>query len=571
MTELSKVQPDRDDLVLQLGTSLESKDAWKDRVISSTGQTLIDFTAAVGAYSQYSIESAYQEVWPESAKNANSQYAAANYAGLRYNRKQPAKVTVQIGVAVPVTIPAFSQWVINGSYWFNRTALSLTTTPGLFLLYQGKVVETTVTGLGTAHQAYVTAEKEFTVSNSDVIVEINGGAIQTRFRGLWTMPDQPGCQHFTLPNGACVILFGDDNFGSKPGVNDAVRIRYAVTYGADGNNLGVFDQACTLVSDPLIKGKAVTAATSGANQTDPFQYKNITPAVFGTHDAAVTPAQYKAMPMQYPGVLDAQVYAQREINPRALTWMNNMKVVLLTSSPFSAQDWTDFVDFMQTRTMFKCQFIRQDPVAIPINVDVDVYCSNFSNLTEIRTKVIANITALFAPRRGILGFDTYRSDIERVIDVADKNVEYMVVKSPSTDIVLSSLNVFSPTITRLAGGSLGAGSYDYGISVVSAFGGETAPANWATYTTIQTGNQFKIDWLPVGNAVSYKIWGRQSGIYGLLATVPASTLTWTDNGSVTPGISPPVESTIASYYPVLGTLTVNCLYSQRTIRIDDEE
>lgn len=570
MTELSKVQPDRDDLVLQLGTSLETKDAWKDRVISSTGQTLIDFTAAVGAYSQYSIESAYQEVWPESAKNANSQYAAANYAGLRFNRKQPAKVSVSIGVAVPVTIPAFSQWVINGSYWFNRTALSLTTTPALFLLYQGKVVETTVTGLGTDHQAYVTAEKEFTVSNSDVIVEINGGAIQTRFRGLWTMPQQPGCQHFTLPNGACVILFGDNNFGSKPGINDAVRIRYVVTYGADGNNLGVFDQSCTLVSDPTIKGKAVTAATAGANQTDPFQYKNITPAVFGTHDAAVTPAQYKALPMQYPGVQDAQVYAQREINPRALTWMNNMKVVLLTASPFSQTDWDSFVDFMQQRTMFKCQFIRQDPVGIPINVDVDVYCSNYSNLTEIRTKVIANITALFAPRRGILGFDTYRSDLERVIDVADKNVEYMVVKSPSTDIVLSSLNVFSPTITRLAGGSLGAGSYDYGISVVSSFGGETAPANWATYTTVQTGNQFKLDWLPVGNAVSYKIWGRQSGVYGLLATVPANTLTWTDNGSAVPGISPPVESTIASYYPVLGTLTVNCLYSQRAIRIDDE-
>jgi hypothetical protein len=571
MTELSKVQPDRDDLVAQLGTSLEGKDAWKDRVVSSTGQTLIDFTAAVGAYSQYSIESAYQEVWPESAKNSNSQYAAANYAGLRYNRKQPARVSVLINVAVAQTIPAFSQWVINGSYWFNRSAMSLTTTPTTFTLHQGKVVDTTVTGLGTNHQAYVTAEKEFTVANSDVIVEVNGGAIQTRFRGLWTMPAQPGCQNFTLPNGACVILFGDDNFGSKPGINDSVRIRYAVTFGADGNNLGVFDQACTLVSDPTIKGKATTSATEGANQTDPFQYKNITPAVFGTHDAAVTPAQYKALPMQYPGVLDAQVYAQREINPKALTWMNNMKVVLLTSAPFSNATWLDFVEFMQTRSMFKCQFIRQDPVGVPINVDVDVYCSNFSNLTEIRTKVIANIQALFAPRRGILGFDTYRSDIERVIDVADKNVEYMVVKSPATDVVLSSLNVFAPTVTRQAGGTLGAGSYDYGISVVSAFGGETAPANWTTVDTGLTGNRFKIDWLPVGNAVSYKVWGRQSGVYGLLATVAANVLTFTDTGSVTPGVSPPVQSTIASYYPVLGTLVVNCLYSQRTIRIDEEE
>lgn len=571
MTELSKIQPDRDDLVAQLGTSLEGKSAWKDRVVSSTGQTLIDFTAAVGAYSQYSIESAYQEVWPESAKNADSQYAAANYAGLRYNRKQPAHVSVSLAVVVPATIPAFSQWVINGTYWFNRTAMALTSTLTSYTLFQGKVVDTTINGIGTDHQAYVTAEKDFVVSNSDVIVEINGGAIQTVFRGLWTLPSQPGCQHFTLPNGACVILFGNDNFGSKPGVNDSVRIRYVTTYGADGNNLGVLDQDCMLISDPTIKGKATSSATGGANQTDPFQYKNITPAIFGTHDAAVTPAQYKALPMQYPGVQDAQVYAQREINPKALTWMNNMKVVLLTSAPFSGADWQGFVDFMQSRTMFKCQFIRQDPVAVPLNVDIDVFCSNFSNLTEIKNKVITAITALFAPRRGILGFDTYRSDIERVVDFADKNIEYMVLKNPSTDLVLSSLNVFAPTLTRQSGGTIPAGSYDYGISVVSAFGGETAPANWTTIVAGSGSNKFKIDWLAVGNATAYKIWGRTSGSYGLLATVSASTLTWTDDGSATPGVIPPVQSTIASYYPKLGTLTVNCLYSQRPIRIDEEE
>lgn len=571
MTELSKIKPDRDDLVAQLGTSLEGKNAWKDRVVSSTGQTLIDFTAAIGAYSQYSIESAYQEVWPESAKNAESQYAAANFAGLRFNRKSPASVTVSMSAAVPQTIPAFAQWIINGSYWFNRSAMSLTGTPQTFTLSQGKVMEVTVSGLGTDHQAFVTPEKDFTVANTDVVVEINGGAIQTRFRGLWTMPSQPGCQHFTLPNGACVVLFGDERFGSKPGINDSVLIRYAVTYGADGNNLSVLDQDCVLISDPSIKGKATSSPTGGANQTDPFQYKNITPAVFGTHDAAVTPAQYKALPLQYPGVLDAQVYAQREINPKALTWMNNMKVVLLTSTPFSDADWSGFVDFMQTRSMFKCQFIRQDPVGVTINVAIDVYCSNFSNLTEIRTKVIAAVQALFAPRRGIIGFDTYRSDLEYVVDSADKNIEYMVVKSPSTDIVLSSLNVFAPTITRQTGGTIPAGSYDYGISVVSGFGGETAPANWTTVDVGSGGNQFKLDWLPVGNATAYKIWGRKSGEYGLLATVSGSTLTWTDNGTIAPVGSPPVQSTIASYYPKLGTLTINCLYSQRSIRIDEGE
>jgi hypothetical protein len=570
MTELSKVKPDRDDLVAQLQSALESKDAWKDRVVSSTGQTLVDFTAAVGAYSQYSVESAYQEVWPESAKNADSLYAAANFAGVRYNRRQPASVTASLSAPTPTTIPAYSQFVINGSYWFNRTALSLSSTPSAQTLFQGKIVDTTVTGLGTDYQAYVTPEKDFAVSNTDVIVEINAGAIQTITRGVWTLPNQAGCQQFTLPNGACIVLFGNSHFGSKPGVNDSVRIYYATTFGADGNNLSVQGQQAVLVSDPSAKGTVTTAPTGGANQSDPFVYKNVTPALFGTHDAAVTPAQYKAAPMLYPGVLDAQVYAQREINPKALTWMNNMKVVLLTAAPFSAADWEAFTAFMQERTMFKCQFIRQDPVSVPVDVNVDVYCSNFSNLTEIKAKVIAGITTLFAPKRGILGFDTYRSDIERVVDMADKNVEYMVLNSPSSDIVLSSLNVSAPTVTREAGGTLAAGVYDYAVSVISAYGGETAPAYWTTVLTELGSSSFKIDWSGVSNAAGYKVWGRSSGAYGLLATVSGSTLTYTDTGAVTPGVSPPVQSTIASYYPVLGSLTVNCRYSQRPIRIDEE-
>jgi hypothetical protein len=573
MTELSKVKPDRDDLVSQLGTALAGKDAWKDRVTSSTGQTLIDFTAAIGAYSQYSVESAYQEVWPESAKNADSQYAAANFAGVRFNRKLPARVQVSMAAPsiVPMTIPAYSQFVINGSYWFNRAAMALTSVATTFNLYQGKIVETTVTGLGTDHQAFVTPEKDFAVSNIDVLVDVNGGAIQTITRGLWTLPNIAGCQHFTLPNGACVVLFGNDNFGAKPGINDSVRLRYALTFGADGNNLTVLGQDCTLLSDPTVKGSAISAAISGVNETDPFQYKNLTPALFGSHDAAVTPAQYKALPLLFPGVLDAQVYAQREINPKALTWMNNMKVVLLTAVPFTSVDWASFSDFMRTRTMFKCQFVRQDPVAVFLDVDVDIYCSNFSNLTDIRTKAIAAIQALFTPRRGILGFDTYRSDLERVIDGADKNIEYMVLRSPSTDIVLSSLNVGAPTLTQQAGGSLVAGAYDYGISVLSIYGGETAPANWSTLTTNISGGQVKVDWAAVANAAGYKVWGRQSGAYGLLATLPASTLTFTDTGAVTPGVTPPVQSTIASYYPKLGTLNVNCYYSQRTIRIDESK
>lgn len=566
MTELSKVSPDHASLVAQLTSSLAGQDAWKDRVVSSTGQTLVDFVAAVGAYSQYSIESAYQEVWPESAKNKSSLYAASNFLGVRYNRKSPAVISANVSATVPQTLPPFTQFVIAGTFWFNRVPVVLTTSAQTVQLYQGKVVTTSVNGLGTDFQAYVSPETSFAVADSDILVQINGNAIQASTRGLWAFVDTPAVWHFTLPSGQAIVLFGNANYGSKPGINDVVNITYAVTLGADGNNLPVYGQKVALSSgDKTFSGIVTVAPQSGANETDAFAWKNITPALAGSFDSAVTPAQYKATPLLYPGVIDAQVYAQREINPKALTWMNNMRVVLLTNSPWDNNTWNDFVNFMNIRTMFKSQYIRKDPVPTNVTVDMDVYCSNFADLNNIKAKVIAALQDLFSLRQGILGFDFYKSDIEVKTKNADSNIEYIVLNEPTTDIILSSLNVNAPTLTQTpADGTLAIGPYDYSVSAISTLGGETAPAFWSSIDVTAANSSVSLTWDPVVNATGYRVWGRVTGFgLGLLATLDANTLTWKDNGSANPIGTVPVEATIGSYYANLVTLNVRTHYSTR--------
>lgn len=570
MTELSRVHPDRDFLVSQLETALAGKDAWRDRVVSSTGKTLIDFMAAVGAYSQYSIESAYQEVWPESAKNRNSLYAASNFLGVRYNRKLPAMISVSLQTTEPATLQPYTQFTIAGSFWFNRTPISITETPTVFQLYQGKIVDLTVPGLGTDFQAYVSPETGFQVSDVDVRVKINGNAIPATMKGLWSYVSTPAVQQFTLPSGQAIFLFGNDNYGSKPGINDVVNIAYAVTLGADGNNLPVLNKKVAITGNSAISGTVTAAPQDGANETDAFAWKNITPALAGSFDSAVTPSQYKATPLQFPGVIDAQTFSQREINPKALTWMNNIRVVLLTATPWNATTWDAFVDFMTERTMYKCQFIRKDPVATNVSVNMDVYCSNFANLDEIKQKVIAAIEDLFSPRQGILGFDFYQFDIEMKAKSADSNIEYIVLNQPTTDIILSSLNVPAPVITTTAGaGTLPAGMYDYAVSAVSSLGGETSPAKWSTVTLSTSNNSNVISWEPVANAISYKIWGRTTGLaLGYLGTVSVGgPLTFTDNGSVTPTGTVPVEATVDSYYASLVDVVVNMHYSTRSKKL----
>lgn len=571
MTELSKVRPDRDALVAQLITALSQKDAWRDRVVSSTGKTLVDFVAAVGAYSQYSIESAYQEVWPESAKNRSSLYAASNFLGVRYNRKAPALMTANVSATAAQTLAPYTQFVVAGTFWFNRTPVALTTSAQQVTLYQGKIVSTSVSGLGTDFQAYVSPETSFTVSDTDVLITINGNAIPSTLRGLWSFVDKPAVQQFTLPSGQAIFLFGNANYGSKPGVNDTVTITYAVTLGADGNNLPVYGQKIALSSgDKTFSGIVATAPQGGANETDAFAWKNITPALSGSFDSAVTPSQYKATPMLYPGVIDAQTFSQREINPKALTWMNNIRVVILPNTPWGDTEWNSFVDFMTDRTMYKCQFVRRDPVPTDVTVELDVYCSNFANLNDIKSRVIASIQDLFSPRQGILGFDFYRFDIEVKAKSSDNNIEYIVLKQPTSDIILSSLNVGAPTVVNnTGGGSITPGPYDYAISAVSTLGGETAPAKWTTINVAAGSSTNVISWDPVANAVSYKVWGRQTGVaLGLLGTVLASApLTFTDNGSINPTGTVPVEATIDSYYARLASVTVNMFYSTRSKKL----
>jgi hypothetical protein len=294
-------------------------------------------------------------------------------------------------------------------------------------------------------------------------------------------------------------------------------------------------------------------------------YKNITPALFGSFNSSVTAAQYKRLPLQYPGVIDAQTFAQREVNPKALAWMNVIKVCLLTTSPFSGPQFAAFEDFFLRNTMYSTRIYRQDPIPVDVDVDVDVFCANFSNLSEIKQKVEDALDALFAPRQGIIGLDIYLSDIYDAIEKADANIRYILRRTPTTDIVISSLNVDAPTATVLtSGGTLAPGFYDYAISVVSTLGGETAPLNWTTVEVTVPGSRVSLTWPAVTNAANYKVWGRVTPTpLGLITTVGPSTLTFIDTGSIVPAGTIPAQSTVAIYYPRLNSKNVVTKYSTR--------
>ena len=569
MIELSNVSPDFNTLVAQLQAQLATKDSWKDRLTTSTGQTIIELIAAIGAYSQYSIESAFQEQWPQSAKNANSLYAASNFMGVRVNRKAPATITLNLVAPAPIVIPVNSQFVGAGTYWFNRDVLVLGTAPTAVTLYQGQIQTYTFTGLGSDFQAFVSTEQNFNVSNTDVFLTVNGSSILVTQDGLWTRPGLPGVQDLTLPSGQMMLLFGNKSYGTIISVNDTCVATYAVTLGLDGANVPTLGQTISLQSNNNITGVCSSQASGGGDENNYIVYKNITPALFGAFNSSVTASQYKRLPLQYPGVLDAQTFAQREVSPFALTWMNVIKVCLLTTTTWTGTEWTAFEKWYQDQTMYSTRIFRQDPIASPVSINAQVYCKNYANLAQVQTNAQNALIALFAPKQGIIGLDFYRSDIINAIMQADSNIEYVILNSPTTDIILAAFNVATPTWSIITGGSLAIGQYDYSISATSSLGGASAPANWATAVVTTAGSKVVLTWPALTNATSYSIWGRVTPTsLGLIATVSASTLTYTDDGTITPTGTLPVESTTSISYASLSpsTTVITALYSSRDAR-----
>ena len=102
-------------------------------------------------------------------------------------------------------------------------------------------------------------------------------------------------------------------------------------------------------------------------------------------------------------------------------------------------------------------------------------------------------------------------------------------------------------------GTLNNGTYYYRVSALDA-AGETL-ASTETSLTVSGGaasNGVVVNWGAVTGAISYKVYGRSTGAELLMATVTAPTVTWTDNGSVTPSGALPALGTSGNISTVSG-------------------
>lgn len=568
---LSDLTVDFEDYRTQINNYLSTGDAWAGTLTTQTSSTLVDLASTIGAFQTTRIYRATEDAFPETALSDSAIRSIAQMQGLRMSRYLPATITVTLTSTDTVSIPSLTQFTVGSYYYFSRLQFTLVANvPQVVTLSEGTIVNYAANGLGTNLQTWVSTEDSFVISDQDVQVAINNIIISKAYGGLWNYPNLPAYGDSTMSDGRLLVQFGNATFGSVPQVNDVVIFTYPITSGLSGNNQNILGKTLTAIGFSDVTGTVLTNPSGGANDKPVLAYKNLTAGSFGTYSSAVTKSQYNALVNTYPGIVDAITQSQREINPLDPKWMNIIRVSGLTTSPWTTAQQQEFVAYMQTVTMYAPYFIWQDAIPVPNDVSVNVFAFNTVVLGDIQAVTTTAIQNLFAAKPGVLLTNYYISDIiETIMAASPGKISYVNVLNPTGPMIVTSPSSPVLTITQVAGGGILSSSvYAYAISTTIASGETGVPTNWA-FTTIN-GSLYgtSLNWVAVPNAVSYNIYGRISGGLGLIATVPAGTTTFTDNGTIVPtGGAPSTIASVPIRYNTLRNLSVNVYYAERQNQI----
>ena len=578
MVTLNDITVDQAQFVSQFQDVLGQTQTWSTGLTTQTSQTLIDLISSVGTFATARITRSKEDSFPETTQSDSAIRAIATMQGLRLSRKLPATILVTLSSTESQTLAPYTQFSGAGYSWFNTDQIVVFAgIEKTVILKEGVVQSYVLNGLGTDLQAWLSTQDNFSVSDQDVQVSINGATINKTFGGLWNYFNLSGFADLTLNDGRMLLQFGSQLYGSVPKVNDTIRITYAVTQGETINSAITQNTNVSVSGITTLSGNITSNPSGGANEKNPVVYKNFSSGTFGTYGSAITKSQYQALVNNYPGIVDAVTQSQREIDPSDPRWMNVIRVSALTNSEWGQTQIADFVDYMQSVTMYTNRFVYQAPVALARDVDISVYCFNSVNSTSAVTELVkAAITKLFSARPGALMTNLYESDlVNTAMNAAPGQISYVIINKPTSPMIVTA--PLAPTLTYdviSSGGSLTSMSYYYGISVdtLSPSGDGTTelgyPSSWIFPQVKVKNSKVILTWPQTAatNLVGYKVWGRKANQIGVLASLGPTVLTFTDLGTTTP--TPTSYRNLLIRYNTLNSLVVTTDYSDRQSNIN---
>ncbi len=304
-------------------------------------------------------------------------------------------------------------------------------------LYEGSVLEETFTSTGTAFQQYYLSTRFFKVSDIDVEVRVydeQSKGFQKWERtedGLW-VSDAYDMVYFDNTSGAgeAIIAFGDGINGVSPKLGSQVKVKYAVTIGAQANN-GLTNLEVALPTMNTVKGLTVSVVAGGADEKPASYYRTMAPLIFKARNRGVTISDYKAVALDYPGIISVSLQCQRDIAPNDLRWMNQVQMCLLpaatNTSSLTAAEWDEFLLYMDKKKHAAVNIVPKDPTRAPVQIDLTLALRTQYLASSVLPTAEAAVRALFIRQSDTLGRRIPVSDITKAALV--EGVDYVVVNN----------------------------------------------------------------------------------------------------------------------------------------------
>lgn len=423
---LARVNPDYESVMIRLMQSLSGTPGWYDLITPATSAAIVRMIASNIAYSQFSIERAYQEAFLRTAASDSAVYEIVRMLGERPQRRQPSRTTAQLtrDEAITIlTIPAYTSFTIGESKFFNRDTIifNIETFTVTAQLFEGVVQVENITSDGEPFQKYSVGDGEGNASDIDVAVTVDGVLWLRSIDG----PQQFGREEEvydenTAQNGDIILQFGNGDYGKIPPVSADIQVQWVKTTGkgadvpASGLTIRI-DNLPTGVNS--FTGITITNVEAGADAITTATYKKIAANLFAGQGRAVRRSDYKSKAVLFPGVYDALFQGQAELAPGRRSMMNVIGYTLLTDSNWTLDNFRNFENkFKQDWGIYQCEFLRIPPIPRIQNVKATVFCNPDADLQQVYDALMVNLKALYKPRIDYLGRSIFESDISDVLN-----------------------------------------------------------------------------------------------------------------------------------------------------------
>lgn len=458
MVTLSTIKPNFEQINEQLQAYVNNKASWLSLKKSATGALLLDAVSMVGEYDQYSIMSALRETNLDTPHLQESVYVNCRFLGVRLERKTPAHCTAVLQNTDLNTsfleIPAFTQFEVEGKKYFNRESIvfNASASSQSVELYQGEVKTSMFIATGLSYQTYKLEEKEpWAISNEDIKCFV--GEIEfsrsTSPIFMFNMGDTKFYEN-SYPDGNVECRFGNRIYGLQPTAGETITFKYAVTEGSLGNNSSA-DLKVKCNDYQSIVGETVTNSYGGGDQPSVNYYKILGAASGASNGRGIIRNDFKSLVCKYPGVIDANVYAQAEIAPNDKNWMNVIGLMLLTEPTFNEASFKGLISYLKGNSIFGFQYKWFKPEPVDVAIKIKLYMKKGANLTVSQQKVKNALQEYTKLQLGSLGRSLYASDIEDVIfSVLPNSIDYMEKETPQIDFVINKNQYINITMLDIS-------------------------------------------------------------------------------------------------------------------------